>query len=152
MKYLFEENQKFTQWWLWVILLSFPIISVGPFDDNEINLYYVLIGTGIPLLFYTFQLRLKVNSEGLHYQFFPFHFKPHTIKIEDIEKYKVMEYSPLKEYGGWGIKYGFKGKAYNVSGNKGVKIFLTNGTNIMFGSQKNKYLGEILKKLLKNSD
>ena len=149
MNELFEENQRFTQWWLWVILLSFPIISVGPFDENRINFYHVMIGIGIPLLFYTFQLRLKVNSEGLHYQFFPFHFKPHTIKIEDIEKYKVMEYSPLKEYGGWGIKYGFKGKAYNVSGNKGVKIFLTNGLNIMFGSQKYNELAKALKRVRK---
>ena len=73
MSNLFEEKQKFTQWWLWVILLSFPIISVGPFDDNEINVYYVLIGLAIPLLFYLFELRIKVNEKGFHYQFFPFH-------------------------------------------------------------------------------
>ena len=141
---LFEEKQKFTQWWLWVILLSFPIISVGPFDDNEINVYYVLIGLAIPLLFYLFELRIKVNNDGLHYQFFPFHLKFYTIKMDEIESFKAMEYSPLKEYGGWGIKYGFKGKAYNVSGNKGVKIFLKNGANIMFGSQKHKELAKAL--------
>jgi hypothetical protein len=145
MKYLFEENQKFTQWWLWVILLSFPIISFGPFDENDVNINYVLIGFFIPFLFYLFELRLKVNAEGLHFQFFPFHFKSHIIKMADIEKFKAMEYSPLKEYGGWGIKYGFKGKAYNVSGNKGVKIFLNNGTNIMFGSQKHLELAKALK-------
>ena len=149
MKELFEENQRFTQWWLWVILISFPIMSVGPFDENEINLYYVLIGAGIPLLFYTFQLRIKVSTEGLHYQFFPFHFKAHTIEIEDIEKIKATEYSPLKEYGGWGIKFGFGGKAYNVSGNKGVRIHLKDGTNIMFGSQKYKELEKALKKIKK---
>jgi len=66
MSTIFEENQKFKQWWLWVILLSFPIISVGPFDDNEINVYYVLIGLAIPLLFYLFELRIKVNEDGLH--------------------------------------------------------------------------------------
>ena len=60
-----------------------------------------------------------------------------------------MEYSPLKEYGGWGIKFGFKGKAYNVSGNKGVKIFLKNGLNIMFGSQKHKDLAKALKSVRK---
>ena len=145
MKYLFEENQKFTQWWLWVILLSFPIISFGPFDENAININYVLIGFAIPFLFYLFELRLKVSAEGLHFQFFPFHFKSHIIKLEDIDKFKALEYSPLKEYGGWGIKYGFKGKAYNVSGNKGVKIFLNNGTNIMFGSKKNNELAKALK-------
>ena len=145
----FEEKQKFTQWWLWVILLSFPIISVGPFDENEINMYYVLIGLAIPLLFYLFELRLKVNNDGLHYQFFPFHLKFYTIKMDEIESFKAMEYSPLKEYGGWGIKYGFKGKAYNVSGNKGVKVFLKNGANIMFGSQKHKELAKALKSIRK---
>ena len=147
MKYLFEENQKFTQWWLWVILLSFPIISFGPFDENAININYVLIGFFIPFLFYLFELRIKVSAEGLHFQFFPFHFKSHIIKLEDIDNCKAMQYSPLKEYGGWGIKYGFKGKAYNVSGNKGVKIFLNNGTNIMFGSQKHSELAKALKEI-----
>jgi len=145
MSVQFVEKQKFTQWWLWVILLSFPIISVGPFDDNKINLYYVLIGLAIPLLFYLFELRIKVNNNALHYQFFPFHLKFYTIKMEEIESFKAMQYSPLKEYGGWGIKYGFKGKAYNVSGNKGVKIFLKNGANIIFGSQKHKELEKALK-------
>jgi hypothetical protein len=41
MSYLFEENQKFTQWWLWGILLSFPIMSFGPFDENDINTYSI---------------------------------------------------------------------------------------------------------------
>ena len=149
MKCLFEETQKFTQWWLWVILLSFPIMSFGPFDENEININYVLIGFALPLIFYLFELRIKVSNMGLHYQFFPFHFKYHTIDVEDIESIKAMEYSPLKEYGGWGIKYGFKGKAYNVRGNKGVKIFLKNGLNIMFGSQKKNDLAKALKSVMK---
>ena len=149
MIYIYEENQKFTQWWLWVILLSFPIMSVGPFDENETNVYHVLIGLAIPLLFYLIELRIKVNEDGLHYQFFPFHLKAHIVKLEDIEKYKPMEYSPLKEYGGWGIKFGFKGKAYNVSGNKGVKIYLKNGLNIMFGSQKHNELAKALKRVRK---
>lgn len=149
MNHIFEENQRFTQWWLWVILLSFPIMSFGPFDEKDINYTHVLIGAALPLLFYFFQLRIKVNREGLHYQFFPFHLKSYTIKTEEIEKIESLQYKPLAEYGGWGIKYGFKGKAYNVSGNKGVKIFLKNGTNILFGSQKHNELANALKKIKK---
>ena len=63
MKYLFEETQKFTQWWLWVILLSFPIMSFGPFDENEININYVLIGFILPVIFYLFELRIKVSNK-----------------------------------------------------------------------------------------
>lgn len=145
ISYLFEENQKFTQWWLWVILFSFPIMSVGPFDESSINIYHVLIGLGIPLIFYFFELRIKVSTLVLHYQFFPFHLKSHEIKIDQIERIEAVQYKPLAEYGGWGIKYGFKGKAYNVSGDYGVKVYLKNGINILFGSQNYKELEKALK-------
>ena len=84
MEMLFEERQKFNQWWLWVILLVFPLLSVFPFDVKEVNYNYVLVGIAIPLVFYFFELRTFVTEEGLHYQFFPFHFKKHIIKIEEI--------------------------------------------------------------------
>lgn len=149
MNYIFEENQRFTQWWLWVILLSFPIIAFGPFDEKDINYNHVLIGFALPVFFYLLQLRIKVNSEGLHYQFFPFHLKYHTIKIEEIVKVEALQYNPLAEYGGWGIRYGFKGKAYNTRGNLGVKVHLQNGRNILFGSQKYKELSKALKRIKK---
>jgi hypothetical protein len=149
MKILFEEKQKFNQWWLWVILLVFPLLSIMPFNGDGINYNYVLIGIAIPLMFYFFELRTFVTKEGLHYQFFPFHFKKHLIKLDEIEKIEALQYSPLGDYGGWGIRYGFKGKAYNVSGNKGVKVHLTNERNILFGSQKHNELARALKKIKK---
>lgn len=149
MNYIFEENQKFTQWWLWVILLSFPIISINPFEDTPIKYTNVLIGLLIPIIFFIFQLRIKVSNEGFHYQFFPFHLKLHTIMISEILKIKSVQYKPLAEYGGWGIKYGFKGKSYTVNGKKGIKIFLNNGTNILFGSQRHKDLERSIRKISK---
>jgi hypothetical protein len=41
------------------------------------------------------------------------------------------------EYGGWGIKYGKMGKAYNVSGNRGVQLEFTDGKRLLIGSQIN---------------
>ena len=148
MGFLFEENQKFTQWWLWLILLYFPFSALF-IHNTPVNYTYVLIGFAIPLIFYLFQLRIKVDKNGLHYQFFPLHFKLHTINIDEIEKIEALEYKPISEYGGWGIKYGFKGKCYNVSGNKGVKVFLKNGTNILFGSQRHVELEKALKNIKK---
>ena len=42
-----------------------------------------------------------------------------------------------------------KGKAYNIRGNKGVKIYLKNGKTILFGSQKNQELEKALE-IIKN--
>jgi hypothetical protein len=44
-------------------------------------------------------------------------------------------YKPLSEYGGWGIKYGRSGWAYNIIGDQGVQLELDNGKRILIGSQ-----------------
>lgn len=129
MNCLFEEKQKFTQWWVWTILF----LTLFVLDKNT---YTVLIGGVIILFFYLLELRIKVTEEALYYQFFPLHLKPFSIKKKDIEKIESLKYRPLGDYGGWGIRYGFKGKCYNVKGNLGVKVFLKNGSYILFGSQK----------------
>ena len=141
----FKELQKFNQWWLWIILLIFPILSFGNYDGAGINFYYVLIGILIPSLFYFLQLRTEVNEQGFFYQFFPIHFSYHKISFEEIESVEAIDYKPIKDYGGWGIKFGFKAKSYTTSGNQGVMLKLKGGKNLLFGSQKNKELEKILK-------
>ena len=47
-----------------------------------------------------------------------------------------MRYRPLRDYGGWGIRYGRNGKAYNISGNKGLMIEFRNGKRLMLGSRE----------------
>ena len=60
--------------------------------------------------------------------------------FDSIEKAEAHSYSPLRDYGGWGIRYGGKGKAYNVSGNKGVLLMLKDGKNVLIGSQNHEGL------------
>jgi TATA-box binding protein (TBP) (component of TFIID and TFIIIB) len=50
----------------------------------------------------------------------------------------------LLEYGGWGIKYGRKGKAYNVSGNRGVQLVFKDGKQLLIGSQRAEELAEAI--------
>tara|TARA_B100001758_G_scaffold247497_1_gene265548 strand:+ start:24335 stop:24781 length:447 start_codon:yes stop_codon:yes gene_type:complete len=147
MNCLFKEKQKFRQWWLWLILLFF-LIPIIYFDNTFIGYNYVLIVLLIFLFFFILELRIQINSKGLYYQFFPFHYKSYIIESNKIKKIEAIKYSPF-EQGGWGIKYGFKGKSYTVSGNKGVRIFLLNGRTILFGSQRYKEMEKALKRIKK---
>ena len=149
MEVLFNENQKFSQWWLWLILLSFPVFAVYPFDVNNLNLSYIVVSIAILVFFYFLELRVFITLDGLYYQFFPIHIKKHVIKFSEIKKIEAVKYRPIIDYGGWGIKHGFNGKAYNVSGNFGVKIYLSNGKNILFGSKKYKKFEKVLKNAMK---
>jgi len=146
MNCLFEEKQKFTQWWIWILLLL-PVIFALSNESSNSNIGGLILII-ILLLFYLFELRVKVNEEGIHYQFFPFHFHLYSIKKDEIEKIEALKYRPLLDYGGWGIRYGFKGKCYNVKGNLGVKVFLKNGSSILFGSQKHQELERALQSII----
>tara|TARA_B100001750_G_scaffold203907_1_gene179983 strand:+ start:4611 stop:4832 length:222 start_codon:yes stop_codon:yes gene_type:complete len=58
------------------------------------------------------------------------------LPFETIKKAAPVTYRPIRDYGGWGIRYGSKGKAYNVSGNQGVLLEFTKSKPILIGSQK----------------
>jgi len=46
----------------------------------------------------------------------------------------VRKYSPLFEYGGWGLRWSLNGKAVNVRGNMGIQVVLKNGSRILIGT------------------
>jgi len=105
-----------------------------PAPDILLWLFFLLFGIGMPWLILSLKLIVQVKKDGLHIQFFPL--KKLFLNIADIENYKYRKYKPIKEYGGWGIKYSLKhGKAYNVSGNKGVQLELIDDKKILIGSQ-----------------
>lgn len=156
---LYQEVQHFRRVWLWIPILSassFCIYAVvqqialdkplgnNPAPDPILIVIAVLFGLGLPLVFYLAKLTTEVRSDGLYIRYFPFHLSFHKTSLEDLAKYEVRTYSPLREYGGWGIRYGWKGKAYNVRGNRGVQLELTKGGRILIGSQKPEELAEAI--------
>jgi hypothetical protein len=147
---LFREIQRFRQLWLQILLIavmSFAIYNLAQEiihavlannnpPDIEIIIVSSLFGIGLPILFYLLNLTIEVRPDGICIRFFPFHLSFRVIRYADIESYKETNYHAIKEYGGWGIKYGRKGKAYTVFGNRGVQLKLKNGDEILIGSQK----------------
>ena len=59
-----------------------------------------------------------------------------TIPIAEVTHFEARTYSPLREYGGWGIRGMGSSRAYNVSGNRGVELTLMDGRKVMIGSQR----------------
>ena len=148
---LFREVQRFRQWWLWLVIAIGPLTvwlstyrrfvlgertGTRQLSDNPQLLLWVLIGIGLPLLFYSARLVTEVRSDGLYLRFFPFHWSFLRFPVDSIKHSEARTYSPIGEYGGWGIRYGWNGKAYNVSGNQGIQFELHNGKRFLVGSQR----------------
>ena len=58
------------------------------------------------------------------------------IPLKEIEDAQPREYSPMKEFGGWGMRVGADGRAYNAYGKQGVQLTLTDGSRVLIGTQK----------------
>ena len=148
---LFHEVQHFRQLWIWVLVLAIAALSIwgavqqlllgipfgnNPAPDSVMIPLAAVFGVIFPLGFYFMNLTTEVHQDGVYYRFFPFHLRFRRIALEDMIEYEVREYSAIRDYGGWGIRYGRKGRAYNVSGNRGVWVRLTSGGSVMLGSQR----------------
>lgn len=96
----------------------------------------IVLTIGLVALFVVLRLETEVRSDGLYVRYFPFHLEYKKISLDDLNEYCARRYSPLWEYGGWGIKYGKGGKAYNVSGDWGLQLVFRNGKRLLIGSQK----------------
>ncbi len=96
----------------------------------------ILVPAGIGLLIWVARLETEVRQDGVYIRYVPFHRHFKRFKAEDLSEYQARTYRPLQEYGGWGIRCGRNGRAYNVSGNQGVQLALKDGRRVLIGSSK----------------
>jgi hypothetical protein len=158
---LFSECQQFKQWWIWLILIALGLftlyeiyqqISSGDtFGYNPTNDPGFLIGAAITfviaLLLLVMRLDTQIKRNGVYVRFFPIQLYFRHYSWDKILKCYVRKYKPLAEFGGWGLRFGVSGKAYNISGNKGLQLELTNNKKLLIGTQKPEELSEALNKI-----
>jgi len=158
------QEQRFNKLLRWLLILDLPVVTAiivfAFYKTKMLNLpivVFILIAAvfiqAIPMIMiWAAKLQTIVCRDGLYVRFFPFHIKFKRFAFEDIGEYYARQYSPLKEYGGWGIRFTFRnGKAYNISGNKGLQIVFKNGKKLLIGSQNPQELVAAIDSIIKNS-
>lgn len=130
-----------------------------PFGSNSIgNIGLIIIG--ILLLIFNIiysinSLTTVINQEGVYVKFFPFHYKYKFFDWNDIAIAYIRKYSPLMEYGGWGIRQKglvfrkpfHKNTAYNMQGNIGLQLEFKDKKKVLIGTQMPEEIQKILEKL-----
>ena len=175
-KILFKEEQRFTQWWLWLLLIFafavgvipiwyglFQQIQTGkPWGDNPttdaglwiIAVFTTFLMTGILLTFKTTRLLTEIRHDGIYFRFPPFIRKWRIVSKDEIEKFTVGKYNPIKEYGGYGVRtsFGKYGRAYNTCGNLGLRVYLKSGKVLLFGTQRTQALSAAMQKMMSEKE
>lgn len=154
----FHEEQRFRQWWLWAIVIAnsvigaavmcFVMIEVGRRGGGAIwavGPLFLLLMAGVLALFAASKLTTQVTDEALYVRFRPFHLHARRFLPGEIASCEAITYRPMLEYGGWGLRWGLRGKAYNVSGNRGVRLQFINGKRLLIGSRRAEELAEAIR-------
>ncbi|HXS36698.1 MAG TPA: hypothetical protein VN721_08360 [Flavipsychrobacter sp.] len=159
----FLETQRFRQIWIWFVLLfvlAFPLWHLSQYllalERHTLHTSYTALIIGdigsllIFLLFISVRLKTRIDESGIYYQFKPVHLRENKISWDEVAAIYVRKYSPIGEYGGWGMRYTrHHGRAYNISGNQGMQIILKNQKKILIGTQKSEEVNDVLIQLKK---
>ena len=163
---LFSEVQKQNQKWIWFLLIILnatvifgsiqQIVFNRPFGTHPIPDWGYIPVFGVlfmaSYLLFGSRLHTEISSDRILFQYKPFHRKARVISWDEVSRCFVRLYSPVKEFGGWGIRPAFNrntGKAINVSGNIGIQIELKNGEKILLGTRKDKEVQKVLQSMQK---
>lgn len=154
---LFREDQQFRQPLLWIILLGVSAFCIGtvlwmisrqvvqgiPFGEDAMSNtemlvlggFIILLNAGLIVFMGALKLQTEVSTAGLFLRFKPIHRKTRQVDLENVTAVTAIQYRPALEYGGWGIRWIRDGKAYNVSGDLGVRIDYENGYHLLIGTR-----------------
>jgi hypothetical protein len=164
-KIYFEESQKFTQVWLWILTISVLSIVVGvaiaagytqllqgktfgdkPMSDTGVIIFLtlsILFSAFLILFMKSFNLETKVDRLGISYRMPPLKGKWKTIHREEILNWEIV----TKFIMHYGIHYGINSETINIKGNKQLKLKLTSGKTLFLGTQLPDQLSFALEKL-----
>ena len=138
----FHEEQSFRQWWLWVLLAiaALPVAVVLARGGPALEVIVVpVVVLAIGALFAFARLVVDVDGDAITIAFHLL-WPKRRIALASVRRAAATRYRPLIDYGGYGVRVGFKGWAYNVSGAEGVLVETDDGARVMIGSHRPKEL------------
>lgn len=147
---LYSEAQPCKQPLIWILILgiagfiwyiTFQEVFLGnsvgsnPTPFPILLIIWLFFGILFPYGLYKSRLIIKVDEENFYYRFFPLHLHEHSYPIRGIKNIEPVLVRPVFHFGGWGIRYGFKGKGYIMSGGKGIKVSFKSGRPVYFSAK-----------------
>jgi hypothetical protein len=156
---IYTETQHFAPALRWAVVVSMVAIAaasyyiifnlVGDAPTPAEAIFAIAFTVVFPLvisaIFFIARLETEVRSEGLFIRFFPFHLKQRQIKTAGLSECFARSYAPLREYGGWGIRWGRNGRAYSMSGKRGVQLVYDREERVLIGSKRAEELEAAIK-------
>lgn len=161
---VFKEMQSYKGTWVMylILVIELPIILlVSTFIWNtEEGTNEGIWGIGAVILIVSLvfmflmiiRLETRIDDYGVKFRFFPFISSWRSFPRTQIREIQVINYSPLTDYGGWGLKGNRTTKAYSIIGDEGILLDIGEKKKIMIGTQRGQELKAFLQDWLDSEE
>lgn len=150
----FHEEQSFSRWLAWglvavVIIPAAAAVVEWLFRPGLLvpSLLSIAIFLPIAAIFFLARLVVDVDARGIQVSFHLLWPTRH-IPLDDVQRARATKFSPLADYGGWGVRLSWKGWAFDTGGAEGVLVETKSGKRIMIGSRRARDLEEAIAKAI----
>lgn len=152
---VYKETQSYRGTWIiyLIILVQLPtIILLLTFylqaeDKAEMGVTLAVVAGTMALIFlfiFNLSLEIRIDQNGISFRYFPFIRSWRKYPKESIKTITIINYSPITDFGGWGLKGNKTTKAYSILGDQGLLFDVGEEKKIMIGTMKAKELEEYL--------
>ena len=152
---IYREEQWFG-WWVytglglisalaWIILYDRTIGQPNPWVGMHGRAFKLLVAGGVVLppavVIGALRMVTMVTPAELRISFGWLATYRRVIAADAIVGVEVIQYHPIRDYGGWGLRFTRDGeRIYNARGDRGVRIRLRDGSRLLIGSQRSEEL------------
>jgi hypothetical protein len=162
---VFREEQNFG-WWIYAILSGFAfagvLMAIGPlmganapaaagFRATHIPVG-ICVGMILPSVLVVGVLRMttEVTPGAVRIWFGWVPTFRRSFDLSSVTRVEVIQYRPMRDYGGWGIRFGRDGeRIFNARGNRGVRLYFADGQKMVIGSQNPESLARALEQAMR---
>lgn len=148
----FSESQTRKPAWVWAVVLlvdlgaTFAVLMMllspepkGELSGGDGGRWIVIAGVlAVSTILVAFiavaRLDVEVYTDRVRVRWFPL--ADRTIVLSHVVGVEAVEYRPIREYGGWGIRGSKRRRAYSMSGNRGVLLSLYDGSTVLIGTDE----------------
>ena len=148
-----DGNVPFVYWdsqnpfYITLLTTVLPLVLLGSavgawFDEPWVSLMLVLVA--LFLIMPYGGLRVIVTRENITIRFGIFGFRVLRLAMTEIAEVGTHRFSPLKDFGGYGIRFNREMSAYFLRGTRGVKITTVKGKKYLIGTDNAERLAAVI--------
>ncbi|HUO28396.1 MAG TPA: DUF6141 family protein [Bryobacteraceae bacterium] len=140
----FREEQRFEWFWPAIFFVPTVIVGYGIFRQEVLRQTFLsgallwpafLVCLVVGVWFLNMKLVTEVREQGLYIDFI-WLWPERTIPWDEIRSLETRTYRPVRDFGGWGVRWAARGIVYHARGNRGVRLILASGERVLIGSQR----------------